>query len=238
MLAIHALNMKAADKTDLEMALELAEMIDLNKYVEAGQAEFLAAKEAAETVLADGDAMQEETDQAWGDLVEAMEALRLKADKSVLQDLISQMEGLDLSGYTEESVNVFRAALAAANSILADETLSVDDQAKVDEAVSALQAAADGLEKDPGSQGGDAENPDGGEDGENPDGNTGAVSGDDADGSGSGNGADSGNGGSENGGKAPVAVQTGDASPIMLYVFLAAGAAVIAVLAGRFRKVK
>ena len=118
MLAIHALNMKAADKTDLEMALELAEMIDLNKYVEAGQAEFLAAKEAAEAVLADGDAMQEETDQAWGDLVEAMEALRLKADKSVLQDLISQMEGLDLSGYTEESVNVFRAALAAANSIL------------------------------------------------------------------------------------------------------------------------
>ena len=238
MLAVHALNMKAADKTDLEMALELAEMIDLNKYVEAGQAEFLAAKEAAETVLADGDAMQEETDQAWGDLVEAMEALRLKADKSVLQDLISQMEGLDLSGYTEESVNVFRAALAAANSILADETLSVDDKAKVDEAVSALQAAADGLEKDPGSQGGDAENPDGGEDSENPDGNTGAVSGDDADGSGSGNGADSGNGGSENGGKAPAAVQTGDASPIMLYVFLAAGAAVIAVLAGRFRKVK
>lgn len=238
MLAIHALNMKAADKTDLEMALELAEMIDLNKYVEAGQAEFLAAKEAAETVLADGDAMQEETDQAWGDLVEAMEALRLKADKSVLQDLISQTAELDLSGYTEESVNVFRAALAAANSILADETLSVDDQAKVDEAVSALQAAADGLEKDPGSQGGDAENPDGGEDSENPDGNTGAVSGDDADGSGSGNGADSGNGGSENGGKAPVAVQTGDASPIMLYVFLAAGAAVIAVLAGRFRKVK
>ena len=238
MLAVHALNMKAADKTDLEMALELAEMIDLNKYVEAGQAEFLAAKEAAEAVLADGDAMQEETDQAWGDLVEAMEALRLKADKSVLQDLISQTAELDLSGYTEESVNVFRAALAAANSILADETLSVDDQAKVDEAVSALQAAADGLEKDPGSQGGDAENPDGGEDGENPDGNTGAVSGDDADGSGSGNGADSGNGGSENGGKAPAAVQTGDASPIMLYVFLAAGAAVIAVLAGRFRKVK
>ena len=85
MMAIHALEMKAADKTDLEMALELAEMIDLTKYVEAGQAEYLAAKEAAEAVMADGDAMQAETDEAWNNLVEAMNALRLKADKSVLK---------------------------------------------------------------------------------------------------------------------------------------------------------
>ena len=110
MFAIHALDMKAADKTDLEMALDLAEMIDLSKYVEAGQAEYLTAKEAAEAVMADGDAMQPETDEAWNTLVEAMNALRLKADKSVLEDLISQMEGMDLSGYTEESVTVFRRA--------------------------------------------------------------------------------------------------------------------------------
>ena len=115
MFAIHALEMKAADKTDLEMALELAEMIDLTKYVEAGQPEFLAAKEAAEAVMANGDAMQAETDEAWNNLVEAMNALRLKADKSVLADLINQTEDLDLTGYTEESVSIFRAALASAN---------------------------------------------------------------------------------------------------------------------------
>src|SRR5699024_4774005 len=102
MIAIHASGMKAADKTDLEMALELAAMIDLEKYVEAGQAEYLAAKEAAEAVMADGDAMQAETDEAWNNLVEAMNALRLKADKSVLEDLINQTEDLDLTGYTEE----------------------------------------------------------------------------------------------------------------------------------------
>ena len=166
MFAIHALDMKAADKTDLEMALDLAEMIDLSKYAEAGQAEYLAAKEAAEAVLADGDAMQPETDEAWNTLVEAMNALRLKADKSVLEDLISQMEGMDLSGYTEESVTVFRAAFAAANAVLTDEALNVDDQAEVDEAVNALQAAYDGLEKtqssepeDPGTGSGDADDP-------------------------------------------------------------------------------
>ena len=157
MFAIHALEMKAADKTDLEMALELAGMIDLTKYVEAGQEEFLAAKETAEAVLADGDAMQAETDEAWNRLVEAMDALRLKADKSVLEDLISQMEDLDLTGYTEESVTVFRAAFAAANAIFEDVTLSVDDQAEVDDAAAVLQAAYDGLEK---IQGGDTEDPD------------------------------------------------------------------------------
>ena len=147
MLAIHALDMKAADKTDLQMALELTELIDLTKYVEAGQAEYLAAKEAAEAVMADGDVMQAETDEAWNTLIEAMEALRLKADKSVLQELISQVSELDLSGYTEESAAVFRTALSAANGVLADETLSTDDQAKVDDAEKALREAYDGLEK-------------------------------------------------------------------------------------------
>ncbi len=160
MFAIHALGMKAADKADLEMALELAEMIELGKYVEAGQAEYLDAKEAAEAVMADGDAMQEETDQAWNVLVEAMEALRLKADKSVLQELVNQVSEIDLTGYTEESVSVFIAALEAANSILADETLSVDDQAKVDDARKALRNAYDGLVKTAGET---VENPDSGE---------------------------------------------------------------------------
>ena len=156
MLAIQAQDMRAADKTDLEMALELTEMIDLSKYVEAGQAEYLAAKEAAEAVLADGDAMQDETDTAWSTLIEAINALRLKAEKSVLQDLISRMEAVDLSAYTGESAAVFCAALASANTILADETLSVDAQDQVDGAVKTLQQAYDGLVK---AQGGETENP-------------------------------------------------------------------------------
>ena len=221
MLAIHALDMKAADKTDLEMALELAEMIDLTKYVEAGQAEFLAAKEAAEAVLADGDAMQKETDEAWSSLVEAMNALRLKADKSVLQDLISQTSELDLAGYTEESVSVFRAALAAANSILVDETLSMDDQAKVDEAVSALQAAYDGLEK---TQGTDQENPGGTDDSQNPDGSQSGNNGQNFGGNGSQSTTDSTQQGTKN-----IAAKTGDSQNILLPIIgIIAAAAVLA----------
>ena len=209
MLAIHALDMKAADKTDLEMALELAEMIDLTKYVEAGQAEYLAAKETAETVMEDGDAMQAETDAAWNNLVETMNALRLKADKSVLEDLVSQMEDLDVTGYTEESVSIFRAAMAAANSILEDESLSAEEQAKVEETVSALQAAYDGLEKVQGS------------------GNQGSGN------QGSGNqGSGNQDGGSQSSGRVSGAAKTGDSSPLMamgIALVLSAGAVIPAV---------
>ena len=96
-----------------------------------------------------------------------------KPDKSQLEDLISQMENLDLSGYTEESVSVFNEALAAAKAILEDETLTEADQSKVDEAAAALQEAYDGLEKiqgggDEQKPGGDDEQKPGGDDGQKP----------------------------------------------------------------------
>ena len=143
--AIHALDMQAADKTDLEMAVELGDMIDLSKYVEAGQQEFTDALAAAKEVLADGDAMQGDVDEAWDALVTAMENLRLKASKDALEDLLNEAAGLDLSRYTEESAAVFRAALASAQAVFADETLSEADQQKVDDAAAALKAAKDGL---------------------------------------------------------------------------------------------
>lgn len=157
MLAIQALDMKAGDKTDLEMSVELAGMINLYQYVEAGQAEFLDALDKAEEVLADGDAFQADVDRAWEDLVQAISDLRLKADKSVLEDLISEAAALDLSAYTEKSAAVFRAALAAANDILTDDTLSMEEQAEVDKAVSELQAAYDGLKKVQEETAGDSE---------------------------------------------------------------------------------
>ena len=197
MYAVQAQGMLAGDKTDLEMAIELAGMIDLTQYVEAGQAEFTAALAKANEVMEDGDAFQEDVDTAWNALTEAILNLRLKADKSVLEDLISQTAHLDLSSYTEESVVTFRAAFAAAKTVLLDESLSVDNQAEVDEAVTALQAAYDGLEKvqaepeDPDAENPDAENPDAenpdteNPDTENPDGdnadNTQAPGGEDTD---------------------------------------------------------
>ena len=146
MKAIQALDMKAAVKTDLEMAAELAQGIDLTKYVEAGQAEFQQALAAAQEVLVDGDAMQADADTAWNALVDAISNLRLKADKSTLEDLLNSVADLDLSQYTEESAAVFRTALSQAQAVMADETLIEDDQKTVDDAVQALSDAKDQLQ--------------------------------------------------------------------------------------------
>lgn len=162
MKAIHALDMKAGDKTDLEMALELADVIDLDKYTENGQDVFLMAKETAEEIMADGDAMQDEVNAAWNALVDAMNNLRLKANKDALQELLNSLEGLDLSLYTEESVQVYTTAFAKAEAVLADETLSVDEQDEVDAAVKALADAKEQLVLNEESQesGGESEKPD------------------------------------------------------------------------------
>ena len=66
------------------------------------------------------------------DLLEKTSALRLKADKAALDDLINAAETVDLSMYTEESAQAFHAALANALDVLADDTLSEDDQNVVD----------------------------------------------------------------------------------------------------------
>ena len=163
MKAIQALDFKAGDKTDLEMALELAGMISLDKYTESGKEEFLVAKEAADTVLADKDAMQADVDSAWRDLVNAMDGLRLKADKAALEELLDSVAGLDLSQYTEESVQVFKAVLAEAKAVLTDENLSVDEQEEVDAAVKALEDAKNQLVLTAGDPGDDGPKPGGDE---------------------------------------------------------------------------
>ena len=220
MKAIQALDMKAGDKTDLEMAVELGDMIDLSKYVEAGQKEFTDALSAAKDVLADGDAMQEDIDSAWSALVDALDNLRLKANKDALEDLLGEVSGLDLSKYTEESVAVLEKALARANEVMADETLSVDDQDTVDEAVKALQSAKDGLV---------AKTDDNGNGGQNGGSNDGSTSG-------SGQGGSSQNGGAASGSadKNPAggskAAKTGDttaAGVLLAVVMLSSGAVII-----------
>ena len=207
MKALHALNMKAADKTDLEMAVELGDMIDLGKYVEAGQQEFTDVLAKAKEVLADSDAMQSDVDTAWDTLVTAIENLRLKANKDALEDLLNEVNGLDLSRYTEESVAVFRTALASAQAVFSDKTLSEEDQQIVDEAVAVLREAKDGLTAKTDGSGdgnGDGQNPDDGSRNENTTGSESSVN-------------------------KVKAAKTGDAAPFMGVIMLAAASGAIAV---------
>ena len=241
MKAVQAIDMKAADKTDLEMAVELAEMIDLTDYIDAGQQEFTDALAAANAVLADGDAMQAETDNAWNALVDAMANLRLKADKAALEDLLNEVAGLDLTQYTEESAAVFRTALASAQAVLEDDALTEDDQETVDNAVAALMSARDGLtakadDSGNGSQDGNADVNQGGNDNNNSSGTDGNKSGTAA-GSNDSNNTGGSKSGTDSGTAAGKAAKTGDVVPVTTLILLAiiSGTAIIAAARRRTR---
>ena len=83
-------------------------------------------------------------------LLDAILAQRFKANKDILEDLIGKAEGIDLTGYTAESVATFRTALANAKAVMADATLSEDDQKTVDAAAEQLDAAIRGLTTESG----------------------------------------------------------------------------------------
>ena len=121
-------------------------MDNADKYVSDNWQLLVDALADAEKILAEAsDTMQGEMDEAADALLNAILAQRYKADKSILEDLIGKAESIDLTGYTAESVATFRTALQNAQAVMADETLTEDDQATVNAAVAALSDAMNGL---------------------------------------------------------------------------------------------
>ena len=134
------MSFKSGDMTDLQKVVDMANSLDLTKYLEAGQKEFKDALAAAEAVLEEEFAEQNEIDQAWKDLLKAMSELRLKPSKDALEALIAQAQSLNIEGADEETAAVFRTALARAMSVLDDENATKDEVAA---AGNELQSAVD-----------------------------------------------------------------------------------------------
>ena len=89
---------------------------------------------------------QQEIDSAADSLLNALLSLRLKADKTLLSQLVQHVTDIDLAGFTPESVQAFEQALREAEQLLGDETLTLEkDQNRVDDAVRSLTAAYTGL---------------------------------------------------------------------------------------------
>lgn len=164
--AMQYLSFKQGDKTDLQKVIDLAYTIDLTEYLEEGQQAFADALAAAEAVLADGDAMQDEVDQAWRDLLKAMSELRLKPNKDALEALINEANGLSTENADEETAAAFRSALAMAVTVYENEQATEDEVTAAYEQLHAaagrLMAAADGSSgaDDTGNTGSTGENAD------------------------------------------------------------------------------
>lgn len=135
---------KQGEKTDLAKVIALAQGLNLDNYLEQGQEEFLTALEAAKKVQSDENAMQEEVDAAWTELLNTMADLRLKPDKSALEQLIGKAKGMSMEGCEEEIADRFGVVLAKAVAVYDNEQATKEE---VDGAVKNLEASIKEVEE-------------------------------------------------------------------------------------------
>ena len=245
------------NKDELEKVITAAQEMEaeLDKYLEKGQAEFLAALETAENVMADGDALQEEINDVMLQLVKGMADLRLRPDKSLLEELLKEANGKNKESYTEESYQNLLSAISVADAAYSNLEA---DQEEVDGAAKLLRAAIDSLEPagSPDPENPDPETPGTGTSDPEPespvsdpeDSNTGKPEGNSSDAgtqsssldgkktaSASGNASDAGNGNAQSAAKA---VRTGDNAHPAIYaaVLLALAAGAGYTVCGRRKK--
>ena len=119
---IHHLDF-TGNTSDLSVLVDAAKGLNEEAYTPETWKPFAEALKAAKAVLADENALQDEIDAARDALQKAMDALKkIPVDKSKLQELVNRVDGkYDLSKYTKETADIFKAALDAAKEVLADE---------------------------------------------------------------------------------------------------------------------
>ncbi|MEY8675828.1 glycoside hydrolase N-terminal domain-containing protein [Thomasclavelia cocleata] len=114
-----------ANKLALQITVEVADKVtdkDLENVVPAVVNEFKAALANAKAVLDDANATQEQADTAFDCLANAMHMLEFfKGNKTDLDKLVTQIEGLNQADYSEVSWNAMLPVLDEAKDVLANE---------------------------------------------------------------------------------------------------------------------
>lgn len=113
---------KSVLKTILEVAEGLVNSEEWEAAVPSVQKAFDKALAEARSVYYDKDASQEQVNQTWSNLLDAIHHLSFaKGDKSRLEQLVSIAEELEPTDFIEESYNVMAQVLEDAKKILQDE---------------------------------------------------------------------------------------------------------------------
>ena len=141
--AMHMLDFKQGDKTALKAFIDKVTGLDSSKYTETTWTQFNDALTVANGVYEDANAMQPEVNEAYINLVTAFLNLRLIPDKSLLEDLINQANGLNVANYTKESFDGLTKALDEAKVVFENPNAT---QEEVDSAKDVLAKALAGLQ--------------------------------------------------------------------------------------------
>ena len=141
--AMHMLDFVKGDKAALEAFINKVNDLVADQYTPATWEAFAEKLANAKVVLANENAMQEEVDSAYKELVTAFLNLRLIPNKDLLEDLINKAEGLNVANYTSDSWNIMQEALNNAKNVFANPNVT---QEEVDNAKETLAKAVANLQ--------------------------------------------------------------------------------------------
>ena len=144
--AMQKLEFFKGDKTALKAFIDKVSGLEAAKYTEATWTPFNDALTAATSVYNDVNAMQEEVNNAYSELVTAFLNLRLIPDKSLLEELINQANGLNAVNYTKATFDGLTKALNEAKAVYENPNAT---QEEVDNAKATLEKAIAGLQANP-----------------------------------------------------------------------------------------
>ena len=140
---MHMLDFKQGDKTALKAFIDKVSGLEADKYTEDTWTAFETELNEANAVYEDLNAMQEEINNAYSELVTAFLNLRLIPDKSLLEDLINKANGLNAVNYTKASFAGLTKALNEAKAVYENPNAT---QEEVDNAKDVLAKAIAGLQ--------------------------------------------------------------------------------------------
>ena len=143
---MHMLEFFKGNKELLQKQVDQINVLESNKYIESTWNAMLPVLEKANEVLGNENAMQEEVDEVYSELVRAFVNLRLKPNKDLLQDLINKANGLNRANYTSASLKAVDTEVEKANVVLNNPEATKEE---VEAAVSELTKALAGLEAKP-----------------------------------------------------------------------------------------
>ena len=139
---MHMLEFFKGNKELLQKQVDQINGLESDKYIESSWNAMLPVLEKANEVLGNENAMQEEVDEVYSELVRAFVNLRLKPNKDLLADLINKANGLNRANYTSESLKAVDAEVAKANAVLNNSEATKEE---VESAQIALQSVLDKL---------------------------------------------------------------------------------------------
>ena len=142
--AVSALEVKG-DKSALNDLLAEAEEKEETAYTPSSWKVFSEKVDLAKQVQLDSEASTAEVTKAVEELTNAMNGLVERADTAELNNLIQEAESMKNNGYTEDSWNQLQTVIQEAKALLENADTS---QSEVNNQITALQQAMDGLKKD------------------------------------------------------------------------------------------